>query len=72
LLQILYDTWALVLDPSTGNVLALDCFDGHADVASPEWIIPNQHDLASLKVSEDGLGFLVAIYKSGIGKWGRR
>jgi hypothetical protein len=78
--QAIYDTWALVKDTASGNLLALSCFNSNeASLATPSWIFPNQQDLSSVAVSEDGLSYLIASYKpyinnsfrSAIARWDR-
>lgn len=78
--QAIYDTWALVKDTASGNLLALSCFNPtEASLATPSWVFPNQRDLSSVTVSEDGLSYLIASYKpyvnnafrSAIARWDR-
>jgi hypothetical protein len=72
--QTIYDRWAMVLDYTTGEVQAIDCFNSTSDASGwpkPAWVIPNQSDLISLQPSEDGHSFLLATYTSAMAKWDR-
>ncbi|ELR13359.1 uncharacterized protein ACA1_240360 [Acanthamoeba castellanii str. Neff] len=74
-LMAIYETWALLKDETTGDLLAIDCFDQQTTTAEgtlpkPAWVLPGQRDLVSLSLSEDGLAFMLATYKSGrVARW---
>jgi hypothetical protein len=65
----------LLKDETRGDLLAIDCFDQQTTTAEgtlpkPAWVLPGQRNLVSLSLSEDGLAFMLATYKSGrVARW---
>jgi len=72
--QGIYQQWALVLDTSSGDLLAYDAFGSRPDhvegLPAADWTLSGQSDLKQFMPSESG-DFALGIYKESITRFDR-